>query len=295
VSGRFPLRVGVLILPDMPWRDARPVWERAEAMGFDHAWTYDHLAWRGLRDGPWFGAIPTLTAAATATARIRLGPLVTHPTYRHPMSLAKELITLDDISDGRLTLGIGSGGTGWDSTMLGGRPWTLRERTDRFIEFVELTDQLLRSTGLTWEGRYYSVSEARTVPGCTQRPRLPMAIAAAGARGMRLAAQLGDVWVTTGDRRKKAPVPLAEGVSDVAVQMRRLDAACAEVDRDPATLDRLVVLGPTLDGALSSVDAFADAAGRYADIGVTDLVVHWPRAEQPYRADPAVFERIFTG
>jgi alkanesulfonate monooxygenase SsuD/methylene tetrahydromethanopterin reductase-like flavin-dependent oxidoreductase (luciferase family) len=70
---RFPLRVGVLILPDMPWREARPVWARAEALGFDHAWTYDHLAWRSLRDGPWFGAVPTLTAAAMVTSRLRLG------------------------------------------------------------------------------------------------------------------------------------------------------------------------------------------------------------------------------
>jgi alkanesulfonate monooxygenase SsuD/methylene tetrahydromethanopterin reductase-like flavin-dependent oxidoreductase (luciferase family) len=293
VTRRFPLRVGVVILPDMPWTEARPVWERAEAMGFDHAWTYDHLAWRGLRDAPWFGAVPTLTAAAMATTHLRLGPLVAHPTYRHPMPFAKELITLDDISGGRLTLGIGAGGTGWDSTMLGEPPWSARERTDRFVEFVELTDQLLRSTALTSEGRYYSVSEARTIPGCTQRPRIPFAIAAMGPRAMRLAARLGDLWATTGDRTKERLAPLAEGLADVASQMACLDEACAEAGREPATLRRLVVLGPTLDGGLASVEAFAETAGRYAEIGVTDLVVHWPRADEPYRADPAVFDRIF--
>jgi len=292
---RFPLRVGVVILPDRPWKEAGPTWERAEALGFDHAWTYDHLAWRSLREGPWFGAIPTLTAAAMVTSRVRLGTLVAHPTYRHPMPFAKELITLDDISAGRLTLGIGAGGTGWDSTMLGGPPWSLRERTDRFVEFVELTDQLLRSPRLTAEGRHYSVSEARTAPGCTQRPRIPFAVAATGPRGMRLAARHGQAWVTTGDRTKKPPVPLSEGRPDVAAQLARLDAACAEVGRDPATLDRIVVLGPTLDGGLSSVDAFAEAAARYAEIGVTDLVVHWPRDGEPFRADRAVFERIFAG
>ena len=61
---RFPLRVGVLILPDTPWQEARHVWQRADAWGFDHAWVYDHLTWRGHRDQAWFGAMPTLTAAA---------------------------------------------------------------------------------------------------------------------------------------------------------------------------------------------------------------------------------------
>ena len=99
-------------------------WRRAEELGFDHAWTYDHLAWRSLRDGPWFGAIPTLTAAAMVTDRIRLGTLVASPNFRHPVPFAKELMTLDDISGGRLAAGIGAGGTGWDAAMLGADPWS---------------------------------------------------------------------------------------------------------------------------------------------------------------------------
>src|SRR5450631_481901 len=139
------MRLGVVILPEHPWREAREIWRRAEELGFDHAWTYDHLAWRSLRDDPWFGAIPTLTAAATVTERIRLGPLVASPNFRHPVSFAKELISLDAISEGRLTLGIGSGGPGWDATVLGAPAWSPRERADRFAEFVELTDRLLRA------------------------------------------------------------------------------------------------------------------------------------------------------
>ena len=102
------------------------LWRRAEALGFDHAWTYDHLAWRSLRDSPWFGAVPTLTAAAMATERIRLGTLVASPNFRHPVPFATELVTLDDISGGRLTLGIGAGGDGWDATMLGQVAWSPR-------------------------------------------------------------------------------------------------------------------------------------------------------------------------
>jgi alkanesulfonate monooxygenase SsuD/methylene tetrahydromethanopterin reductase-like flavin-dependent oxidoreductase (luciferase family) len=287
---RFPLRVGVLILPDRPWREARETWRRAEALGFDHAWTYDHLTWRGHRDLPWFGAVPTLTAAAAVTERIRLGPLVAHPTFRHPLTLAKELVTLDDVAGGRLTLGLGTGTSGWDARMLG---VPARGRTGRFEEFVDLTDRLLREPTCTYAGRYYSVDEARTYPGCVQRPRIPFAVAATGPRGMAVAARHGQAWVTTGIRGKPGPVPAAEGARDVAGQAERLAEACGRVGRDPATLDRLVVTGPVLAAGLASAQAFADTAGHYAEVGVTDLVVHWPRAEPPYQADLAEFERIF--
>jgi len=126
------MRLGVVILPDSRWSEAKSRWRRAEALGFDHAWTYDHLAWRSLRDAPWFGAIPTLTAAACVTTTIRLGPLVSSANFRHPVAFAKELMTLDDVSNGRLTIGIGAGAEGWDAWMLGGDPWSARERADRF-------------------------------------------------------------------------------------------------------------------------------------------------------------------
>ncbi len=78
------------------------------ATRLDHAWTYDHLTWRNLRDGPWFGAVPTLAAAALVTSRIRLGTLVASANFRHPVPFAKELMTLDDLSHGRFTLGVGA-------------------------------------------------------------------------------------------------------------------------------------------------------------------------------------------
>jgi alkanesulfonate monooxygenase SsuD/methylene tetrahydromethanopterin reductase-like flavin-dependent oxidoreductase (luciferase family) len=132
----FGLQVGVLILPDHRWSVAARTWIRAEQLGFAHAWTYDHLTWRGHRDLPWFGAIPTLTAAAMATQSIALGTLVASPNFRHPVPFAKDLITLDDVSGGRLIAGIGAGADGWDTTMLGAPPWGRRERTERFEEFV---------------------------------------------------------------------------------------------------------------------------------------------------------------
>jgi alkanesulfonate monooxygenase SsuD/methylene tetrahydromethanopterin reductase-like flavin-dependent oxidoreductase (luciferase family) len=121
------MRCGVVILPEHRWSEAQSIWRRAEALGFDHAWTYDHLAWRTLRDSPWSGTIPTLTAAALVTGRIRLGPLVASPSLRHPVPFARERIALDDVSGGRLTAGIGAGADGSDASMLGQPALTKRE------------------------------------------------------------------------------------------------------------------------------------------------------------------------
>lgn len=118
------LRLSTVILPYRRWHEGgRSAWQRAEQLGFHSAYTYDHLSWRSFRDGPWFGALPTLTAAAGVTDTLRLGTLVTSPNFRHPVTLAKELISLDDISGGRVTLGIGAGGNGFDATVLGQEPW----------------------------------------------------------------------------------------------------------------------------------------------------------------------------
>src|SRR6266508_6349715 len=194
------MRFGVLILPDAPWRTARQRWQSAERMGFDHAWTYDHLTWRSLQDSPWFAAMPTLVAAAVATTHLRLGTLVASPTFRHPVTFAKELMTLDDISDGRITAGIGAGGDGFDATALRTVAWSRRERAERFEEFVAMLDRLLAEPATSYEGRYYLASEARAIPGCRQLPRLPFAIAATGPRALGVAARYGGTWIASDSR-----------------------------------------------------------------------------------------------
>ena len=288
------MRLGVVILPELSWGVARGVWRRAEELGFEHAWAYDHLAWRPLRDAPWFGAVPTLTAAATVTERIRLGILVASPNFRHPVPFARELITLDDVSAGRFTLGIGAGSARSDATILGLAPWSPQERGDRFVEFVELTDRLLREPAVSYDGRFYSANEARTHPGCVQRPRIPFAIAATKPRGMRLAARVADVWVTTGEPQSDRALSAEQGAHVVRGQIARLEEACAGLGRAPASLRRLVLTGPDLDAGLASLESFQDTIGRYAEAGVTDLVVHWPRPDKPYAGDLRTFERIIA-
>jgi alkanesulfonate monooxygenase SsuD/methylene tetrahydromethanopterin reductase-like flavin-dependent oxidoreductase (luciferase family) len=287
------MRLGVVILPELRRAELAATWRRAEQIGFDHAWTYDHLAWRSLRDSTWFAAVPTLAAAALATERIRIGVLVASPNFRHPVPFARELIALDDLSGGRFTLGIGAGGLGWDAAILGQAPWSPRERAERFAEFVALSDRLLRERETTYAGRYYSAHEARSIPGCVQQPRVPFAIAATGARGMRLAAEYGEAWVTTGDRAREG-LSAAEGARVIAEQGARLEAACAAAGRDPKPLARMVLTGVGLAAGLESAEAFRETLGRYEEAGATDLVVHWPRASAPYAGDLAHFERVVS-
>jgi alkanesulfonate monooxygenase SsuD/methylene tetrahydromethanopterin reductase-like flavin-dependent oxidoreductase (luciferase family) len=286
------MQLGCLVIPDLRARDAMQVWRRIEDLGFAHAWMSDHLAWRTLRDSPWFSSVPMLAAVALATERLRIGPMVASPNFRHPVPFAKEIVALDDISNGRFVLGIGAGGVGWDATMLGQQPWSPRERAARFAEFVELTDRLLRVGASSFEGTYYSAIEARTWPGCVQRPRVPFAVAGIGPTAMEVAAVHGALWVTTGDRRPGANLPVDAGARVVAAQMARLDEACAVAGRDPGSLRRLVLLGVGLEQAMSSVEQFRDTVGHYEDVGVTDVVVHWPRTTEPFAGDVAAFERV---
>jgi alkanesulfonate monooxygenase SsuD/methylene tetrahydromethanopterin reductase-like flavin-dependent oxidoreductase (luciferase family) len=286
------VRVGVVILPDLRWADARPLWQRAEQLGAHTAWTYDHLTWRDLRDGPWFAAIPLLTAVAGATSTMRLGTLVTSPNFRHPVTLAKETMTLDELSGGRLTLGIGAGGTGWDATALGQEPWSPVERTSRFEELVDHLDRLLVQPATDrLDGQWYAARDARSVPGCVQQPRVPFAIAGSGARAIALAARHGQTWVTFGAAGRAVSADHLDVVRD---QVARLEDACHRIGRDPSSVDRLYMQGATNEPWLDSVEAFRDLSGRYAELGFTDLALHWPRAEPPYEADLATFEEILT-
>lgn len=291
------LRLSTVILPVDRWHEkGRATWRRAEELGFHAAYTYDHLSWRTFRDGPWFGALPTLTAAATATERLRLGTLVTSPNFRHPVTLAKELISLDDISGGRITLGIGAGGNGFDATALGQEAWTPKERADRFGEFVPLLDQLLTKDAVTQDGDIYSAVEARNIPGCVQRPRLPFAVAATGPRGLKLAARYGQAWVTTGDPKLYEMGTSAQSDEALRGQVTKLGTACETLGRDVNALDKILLTAFTPDRStmLDSVDAFVDFAGRHREIGFTEIVIHWPVPDSDFAADQAVFERIAT-
>jgi len=287
------MKVGVVILPDQRWSEARDHWRESEELGFAHAWTYDHLTWRDLRDGPWFGAVPTLAAAALSTSTIRLGALVASPNFRHPVTFAKELMSLDDISSGRITLGIGAGGSGWDANALGQEPWAPNERAARFAEFVQQLDRLLTEPVIdSLSGEFYSARDARTIPGCVQKPRLPFAIAASGVRGISVAVQFGQAWVTYGDPKSAAESGELAALVAAKAQIAKVRDECGRQGHDFYSLSKIYLAGSTREPWLKSVSDFLRLSEKYEELGFTDIVLHRPRQSEPYKADLNVYYEI---
>jgi len=287
------MRFGIVILPQEPWATARTKWAEAETLGFDHAWTYDHLSWRSLADEPWGATVPTLVAAASVTSTIRLGTFVSSPNFRHPVPFAKEIATLDDISGGRVLLGIGSGGTGFDAFVLGQAELTPGQRHARFVEFVDQLDEMLRfetpgSGGITRRGDWFDAVGARMVGMPVQQPRVPFVIAANGPKALGVVARHGAGWVSTGPDGAVGE----EWWAGVTSLVARLDAAAETADRDPATIDRHLFLDSGGQYALSSVAAFEDVVGRAASLGFTDVTTHWPRAEGIYAGSEDVLREV---
>lgn len=287
------MRLGVLILPDTTWAKNVQRWCAAEQLGFDSAWTYDHVWWRGLREHAWFAAMPLLAAAAAVTERMRIGLMVGSPNFRHPVTLAKEAIAIDDISQGRFVLGVGSGAPkAGDAEVLGGDPLSSAERSARFGEFVELTDRLLDNPAVTWTGRYYRAQEARMIPGSVQEPRLPLAVAASGKAGLDLAARFGDSWITAGPANWLGGHTPLECRAAVADQVRELKRACSRAGRDFSSMERIMIATPMCGNPLESAQSCLEIAEQYAEIGMSHLVIHWPRESGVYAGDERVLRDI---
>ena len=279
------MRFGLTILPELPWAELRPRWQAAEAMGFDHCWTYDHLVWGGLPESPWYGTMPTLTAAALVTERIGLGTLVSSPNVRHPVVLHRDVQSLDDLSGGRFVLGVGTGGD-LDSRILGGATLSTRERVDRFQEFVELLVRLRTEDHVDAEGRWFSARHARTLPPLRH---VPLVVAANGPRSLRFAARTGDAWVTTGPDVDS----LEEWWTGLDRARRTVEEALVAAGRDPASFPRYLNLDslPQLF-SLASRGVFEEMVGRAAGLGFTDVITHWPRRDGPYAGSVAVLEEV---
>jgi alkanesulfonate monooxygenase SsuD/methylene tetrahydromethanopterin reductase-like flavin-dependent oxidoreductase (luciferase family) len=286
------MRFGLAILPEHAWSVAKPMWRDADAMGFDHLWTFDHITWGGLPESPWFAAVPTLAAAAAVTSRASLGTFVSSPNNHHPVQFMREILALDDISGGRFVLGIGSGGD-LDSQITGDE-LTLKQRVARFHEFTDLLDRLLREERVSADGEFYAARDVLTRPGPVRGlphgHRVPLVIAANGPKAIRLAVERGDGWMTHGGA--------ADTDDDwwelVASHSEKVDAALAAAGREPATVDRYLNLDSAPTFSLTSVTAFEEAVGRAAALGFTDVITHWPRTSDPFKGTRDVLDHVVS-
>ena len=173
----FPLRFHVLLLPNVPWAEFRARVIRLEELGFEVAGVADHLVDWTNPPAPWFEAWTSLAALAEATSRIRLTTLVTQIPLRNPAMLARQVLTLDHISGGRVELGIGTGLTIDPSYAMGGFPnYSAKERVDRFGEYVDVVAQMLAQEVTTFHGEHYAVDGIVMNPRPAQSPRPPIMI-----------------------------------------------------------------------------------------------------------------------
>jgi alkanesulfonate monooxygenase SsuD/methylene tetrahydromethanopterin reductase-like flavin-dependent oxidoreductase (luciferase family) len=241
----------------------------------------------GLPESPWYGTTPTLTAAALVTSGIGLGTFVSSPNFRHPAVFYRDIQSLDDVSGGRLLLGIGNGAD-LDSGILGGPALSSRERVDRFQEFTRLLLRLRDEDHVTSEGRWFSAHDMRTLPRVNN---VPVLVAANGPRSVRFAAHVGDGWITTGPSGSPSLDVWLDGLAD---SVKTLDEALAAADRDLAAYPRYVNLDSSPVYSLSSPETFADLVRRVGELGFTDVIAHWPRASSPYPGDEGTLETVAT-
>ncbi|MBV9602020.1 MAG: LLM class flavin-dependent oxidoreductase, partial [Chloroflexi bacterium] len=192
------MRFGIVTDQNQPWPTLVERWQRFEALGFDSAWDCDHFVQPSRPTGPYFEAWTLLAGLAAMTQRIRVGVLVSSNTFRHPSLLAKQSVTLDHISNGRLDIGLGAGWYEPEHPMFGLELWPPGERVARFEEAVELIHNWLTAETTSFAGTYYQLNEAPTRPKPVQRPRPPLVLGGHRPRMLRIIARYADTWNSFG-------------------------------------------------------------------------------------------------
>ena len=249
------------------WDEMLEVWTAADAAEvFESAWNFDHFyPIRGDTNGPCLEAWVTLSALAQATQRIRLGTMVCGMHFRHPAVTASMASSLDIVSKGRLELGLGAGWYPLEADAYGWDLGTVDERMTRFEEGTEVIHLLLTEETTDFEGRFYSLHEARNEPKPLQKPRPPIVIGGRGEkRTLRLVARFASMWD-------------AQFVEEEQDEWRRLRNVlwghCADVGRDPSeiTLSSHLQVDPEPDPAevAGRADELFEAGLDLVIVGIT--------------------------
>lgn len=267
-----PVRFGLLVLQDAPFDVLVQRWRQAEELGFDQLWVADHSHDYRRMGGHWFDSWTVLAAMAEATQRARIGTLVSNPILRPPALLARQALTVDHLSGGRLELGIGTGIASFDHATIGSPYWAPAERATRFAEYVEVVDGLLGSWQagpFRFDGRYHRTDSPPMTPAPVQQPRPPITVGGQSPTVLRVAVERADCWNTHGPFGRTAD----EILEITRQQNRQLDELCAAHGRDPATLRRSLLLFDALDPAREPLDKTIE---RFAEAGVGEFVLFRP-------------------
>jgi len=279
---RRDIRFGILTLQHLPWQEEVKRWQLIENLGFDSVWLADHFVNYMQPTAPWFESWTLLAALADKTRRIRIGTLVTSIPLRNPAVLARQALTVDHISNGRLELGLGAGAPGNVDpvySMIGIKDWTPAERVSRFQEIVEIIDKCLRNKITNYSGRYYQLRGTTMAPPPVQQPRPSITIGAMGPRMLKIAARYADTWNSFGDKEWGAPPEKI--VENTRRRNALLDRYCKEIGREPSDLRRsLLVFGADASTVFRSPEDFKEVVDRYTEIGITELIFYYPHTEK---------------
>jgi F420-dependent oxidoreductase-like protein len=270
-----------------PWAEILELAQHCEATGWDGVYLADHFMPHGdftpdvddtvALDGDKLECWSVLAALAAAVPRLRLGTLVSSVTFRHPAVVANMAAAVDNISGGRLVLGIGAGWQRNEHLAYGIELGTIAERLDRFEEACEVISSLLRTKRTTFSGHHYQIADAPNQPAPVQA-HVPLLIGGSGEkRTLKIAARIADIWNSW-------------STPDVlAAKLRVLNRHCEAIGRDPHAIDistqallflstdeswlatkRDIAPGRSIVGTPSEV---ADIVQRYRDTGAGELVI----------------------
>ncbi len=235
-AGR-PLKVGIQ-LPEVEyevrWSEQLDMIRAIEDLGFDSIWLGEHLLYRWEDRpprGPW-EAWTMLGAVAAVTTRVEFGPLVACTNFHNPALLAKQAATIEEISGGRLVLGLGAG---WNETEFRAYGFPYDHRVERFEEAFTIIRSLLRDGAVDFDGRWYQVRDCELLPRGPRSAGPPLMIGSNGPRMLRATLPYVDSWNSWFAQIRNRP----DGVRPLR---ELIDATCREVGRDPAEVERTVAV-----------------------------------------------------
>jgi len=277
-----PLSVGVQ-LPEVErevrWNEMRSMAVLAEETGFDSIWVGDHLIYRpedGPARGPW-EAWSLLAAIAAVTDKVEIGPLVAATAFHSPAMLAKKAITVDEISGGRLVLGLGAG---WNRAEFGAFGYPFDHRASRFEEAFHIIRRLVKGDEVDHQGRYYNTDRAEILPAGPRQGGPPILIGSQGPRVLKATAPFMDQWNGWYAWYGNSP----DGLPGL---LGKLESACDEVGRDSSDITKTAAVLAALPGGKGRIhgDAenegkdplsgspaeIADILGQYADLGIAHV------------------------
>ena len=257
-----PLHVGIVTgQHQLSWSQLITQWKLIEELGFDSAWLFDHFtALYGDPDGPCLEASTLLAALARETSRIKIGVLVYGNTHRHPAILAKEMTTLDHVSDGRLIFGIGTGWNEREHDAYGLPLPSPGERVAMLDEALTVIQALFTRRRTTFAGAHYQLHDAPFAPKPLQNP-LPILVGGKRPKMLKVIARHAAIWDSGGtpDEHRARAADLARN--------------CAAIGRDPAEIVHSISMGAD---RLEDADGFPELIRSYRAAGVSQFLFDLP-------------------